>query len=99
MSLKRYARTQVLGLNFQYGTSTSIQMIREGVANGAIRTKKRVLAEGQRLDSIAAEEYGADSANDWWLIAAASNIGWVAQVPPGTILIIPDRRDVSELVG
>tara|TARA_B100000900_G_C20578856_1_gene716577 strand:- start:1979 stop:2272 length:294 start_codon:yes stop_codon:yes gene_type:complete len=55
--------------------------------NGDLRVTERVLEEGERLDTIAQEVYGASSM--WWLIAGASGIGWALQVPPGTLLRIP----------
>ena len=45
------------------------------------------LKESQRLDQLAAQQYGDPSY--WWVIAAASGIGWGLQCPPGTILRIP----------
>tara|TARA_Y100000591_G_C21489801_1_gene524537 strand:- start:51 stop:224 length:174 start_codon:yes stop_codon:yes gene_type:complete len=57
-----------------------------------------MLKEAQRLDTIAAESYG--DARLWWVIAAASNIGWGLQVPPGTKLSIPiDLAQIGDLVG
>ena len=49
--------------------------------------------ERKRLDHYAYEEYG-DRMN-WWIIAAASGIGWWLQCPPGTLLIIP--TDISQI--
>jgi hypothetical protein len=34
-----------------------------------------------------------------WLIAAASNIGWMLQVPAGTRIIIPKLSDVTKFTG
>ena len=63
-------------------------------AQAGIISVKYVLSEGQkRLDHYAYEEYG-DGMN-WWVIAAASGIGWWMQCPPGTLLIIP--TDISEI--
>tara|TARA_B100000287_G_scaffold402713_1_gene423892 strand:+ start:254 stop:550 length:297 start_codon:yes stop_codon:yes gene_type:complete len=53
----------------------------------SIQSSVRVLEEGERLDQLAGLFYGDGSL--WWIIAAASGIGWCAQVPPGTRLIIP----------
>ena len=36
----------------------------------------------------AAHAIGRDGMN-WWIIAAASGIGWWLQCPPGTLLAIP----------
>jgi len=97
MSVKRYARANILGLNKQYGTSRSVQVIRKGIDSGLIRFSSQILKEGQRLDTIAGEVYG--DAQLYWVIAAASNIGWTMQVPPSTILRIPNLSDVAELIG
>jgi nucleoid-associated protein YgaU len=97
MALRRYARSNILGINKQYGTSRAVQTIRKGIASGIIRFTTEVLREGQRLDSVAGAAYG--DAALYWVIAAASDIGWTMQVPPSTILRIPNLADISELVG
>jgi hypothetical protein len=45
------------------------------------------LKENQRLDHIAAQTYNDSTL--WWVIAAASGIGWSLQCPAGTMLRIP----------
>lgn len=95
--MRRYARTPVISFGKQYGTSTTIQAIRKNIDENNIRYDKIVLQDGQRLDSIAGEYYG--DAKLWWIIAAASNIGWMFQVPPGTLLTVPNLEDVSQYVG
>jgi len=57
------------------------------VVAGSIPAIFSKLTESQRLDVIAAQQYGDPSY--WWVIAAASGIGWGLQCPPGTILRIP----------
>ena len=69
------------------GTNTISNRIQKAVQDGVINVKTKILSEGERLDTIAALVYG-DSAY-WWIIAAASGIGWPLQVPPGTYLSIP----------
>jgi nucleoid-associated protein YgaU len=51
----------------------------------------------ERLDTIAGVAYG--DGRYWWVLAAASNIGWGLQVPPGTIIRIPDLSQVAALVA
>lgn len=97
MALSRYARSNILGINKQFGTSRAIQAIRNGITNGIIRFETQRVLEGQRLDSIAGEIYG--DGRLWWIIAAASEIGWATQVPPETVIRIPNLSDVSSLVG
>jgi len=50
-----------------------------------------------RLDQLAGQIYGNGSY--WWAIAAASDIGWGLQVPPGTRLLIPDIEQVMDAIG
>lgn len=93
----RYTNTPKIAGGRQYGTATSHSGIRRGVQQGSISAREHVLKEGERLDTVAAREYG--DARLWWLIAAASGIGWGLQVPPGTQLLIPtDLRQLSGLV-
>jgi len=60
-----------------------------GVMQGTIPFKAQKLKRGQRLDNISAEFYG--SSIYWWVIAAASGIGWGLQSPPGTIIRVPSN--------
>lgn len=97
--LKRYARTPILKGGQQYGTTNIVQRIREGISSGRIQIETiRTIKEGERLDSIAGKQYNGRS-DLGWVIAAASNIGWMLQVPPGTQIKIPRLADVTELVG
>ena len=59
-----------------------------------IASKVIVTESSKRLDHYAYEEYG-ESLN-WWIIAAASGIGWWLQVPAGTVLYIPTNLDEVE---
>lgn len=96
-NLRRYARTPVLVFGQKYGTSIAIPIIRENVKNGNIRYNDLVLQENERLDILAGQFYG--NGRLWWVIAAASEVGWGLQVPPGTLLRIPVIEDVSKYVG
>jgi hypothetical protein len=97
MTIRRYERTPVIGLNFRYGTSYAIPVIRAAVENGSIRTKELILLESERLDILAGKEYGDGSL--FWIIGAASNIGWCLQVPAGTRILIPSLKDIADIVG
>jgi nucleoid-associated protein YgaU len=93
----RYSSTPKIASGRQYGTATAHNSVRRGVQQGRISVREHVLKEGERLDTIAGREYG--NARLWWLIAAASGIGWGLQVPPGTQLLIPtDLRQLSGVV-
>jgi hypothetical protein len=55
------------------------------------------MKEDARLDVMAGREYG--DASLWWVIAAASNIGWGLQVPAGTRILIPATlSQIADLV-
>ena len=77
------------------GTNGAIQRIREAISQGTISTATTVIQESQRLDTIAGQRYG--DGRLWWVIAAASGIGWWLQVPPGTRLVIP--TDINQIKG
>ena len=90
MSMSRYAfspRVNSDGIP-AIGTSAISFKIYNAVLNGAIPCTFKTLTEKQRLDHIAGPLYG--SADLWWVIAAASEIGWGLQVPAGTVLRIPN---------
>jgi hypothetical protein len=97
MATSRYSFVpKILGRKL-YGTSTGASRIFFAVDSGALRYNTIILKENQRLDHIAAQNYG--SSGLWWIIAAASGIGWGLQVPPGTIIKIPtDTNLVFELL-
>lgn len=97
MSLRRYARAPILKSGLQYGTSNASRVIREALTGGTLQAQIYTLQEGERLDTVAGQFYG--DGRLWWVIAAASNVGWGLQVPPGTRLLIPDIVRVTELIG
>lgn len=98
MKIKRYSRAPVLAGGTMYGTSLAINVIKQAVDSNIVKTRVYTLQGAERLDTIAGREYG-DSSN-WWIIAAASGIGWSLQVPAGTRLIIPtDLNEINDLVG
>ena len=97
MTISRYARATKFGLNGRYGISYAIPAIRQNIQNGNIRYDTLTLSEGSRLDTIAGQVYG--DGRLWWVLAAASGIGYAPQVPPGTEILIPNLDDVSKYVG
>lgn len=97
MAFSRYTRTPVLALGEKYGTAEAIRVIREAIKNGTLKTREMVVHEKQRLDTIAGSIYG--DGRYYWILAATSNIGWGLQVPPGTIILVPEIDDISSLVG
>ncbi len=97
MTIRRYARSPILGVKSYYGTSFAIQAIRENIKNGNIRFDETVLEESERLDVMAGRIYGDGTL--WWILCSASSIAWVMQVPPGTKILIPNLEDVSRFTG
>ena len=89
----RYGRTKKYGIDYRYGTSFAISVIRKNIDNGNIRiVQEYSTKESERLDIIAGKKWG--NGRLWWVIAACSNIGWAPQVPPGTLIKIPNISDV-----
>tara|TARA_E500000331_G_C17189558_1_gene684219 strand:+ start:777 stop:1073 length:297 start_codon:yes stop_codon:yes gene_type:complete len=98
MAIRRNARTAVLNFGKQYGTGRAGIAIYTACKLGTITVTQRQIKDGERLDTIAGQVYG--DASLWWVIAAASGIGWNLQVPPGVVLSIPvDLNQVNMYVG
>lgn len=97
MALNRYSFVNKvsIGNNVTIATNNISLNIYRGANSGLIKTSKYVLQEGERLDMLSGKIYG--DSNYWWVIAAASGIGWALQVPPGTLLRIPDN--LGEAIG
>jgi len=94
----RYRGAPKLDLGSQYGTSRGIAAVRNAVNLGLIPIVDTVTVNGdQRLDHLAALYY--KDARFWWVLAAASDIGWGLQVPAGTIINIPDINAVASILG
>ena len=97
MALSRYRFSKKIRNGKYYGTSNVNAVIHKAVNNGSLDTSTIILAEGQRLDHIAMSSYG--NSDLWWVIAAASGIGWGLQVPAGTLIFIPnDINQVYSLI-
>ena len=68
-----------------YGTAQTSNAIYQAVL--ARRIKVIIARETDRLDVMAGIAYGDSTL--WWVIAAASGIGWGLQVPAGTVISVP----------
>jgi len=97
MTFSRYSRAPILNLGAQYGTSRAIAAVRAAVKSGQIGTRELVLRGADRLDTLAGTLYG--DGRYYWILAAASDIGWGLQVPAGTILRVPELGDIARLIG
>ena len=81
-----------------FATAQAVSAIRQSIKEGAIEVTETVFTESKRLDVLAGETYGDGTL--WWVIAAASNIGWGLQVPPGTKIVIPASiAQIAEIAG
>ena len=89
MSIGRYTFANRFNAGEGISNPRTSSKIFRAVETGQIPVTYTKLQGAQRLDSIAYEKYG--DASYWWIIAAASGIGWGLQVPPGTILRIPNN--------
>lgn len=93
MAISRYtfARRIPTGVS----ASRASYVIFKAVSNGAIPFKSIIMEEGRRLDQLSGEIYG--DAGYWWVLAAASGIGWGLQVPPGTLIRAP--TSLEKVIG
>ena len=97
MAFSRYSRTHILNDGRSYGTAQVANLIRRAVENNGIGFTSISLKESQRLDVIAGEHYG--DSRLWWVLAAASGIGWALQAPPGTRIVVPDLDSIGFLMS
>ena len=95
MALSRYSFVNKIRKNKYYGTSFASTAIFNAVESGTISTTSVTLKSMQRLDHISGQAYG--NSEYWWIIAAASGIGWGLQVPAGTIIRIP--KDLNKVIS
>jgi nucleoid-associated protein YgaU len=96
MAISRYANAPVMGFGQYLGTSNVISSIRAAIKSGALPVTTVIVRGRERLDTIAGEVYGDGKL--WWVLAAASNIGWGLQVPPGTVISVPELNAVMSFL-
>ena len=98
MALSRYSftsnSTNSLGENL-VSISNASPTIFKAIESGRINFSVHLLEEGERLDYLAGIYYGDSSF--WWVLAAASGIGYALQVPPGTVIRVPSS--IAEVFG
>lgn len=95
MAISRYSRDNLVSRGKAFGTAGGVNRIRQAMRQDLISVKQVTMNEDARLDVMAGREYG--DASLWWVIAAASNIGWGLQVPAGTRILIPTT--LSQIAG
>ena len=92
-AINRYENDPLIQSGKMLGTNSAIVAVRDGIASGQIAYQTTVLRGAQRLDVLAQRYYG--DGRLWWVIAAASGIGWWLQAPAGTRIVIP--TDINEI--
>ena len=98
MAFSRYSRDRLATDGKGLSTAQATRLIRDRIATGALLIQRTVIVtQGDRLDTLAGALYG--DSRYWWVLAAASNIGWGLQVPPNTIINVLDLKAVEGLVG
>ena len=97
MSLTRYGQSNLINNRKAIGTNMARVEVYNASQKGSISTETYITTQGDRLDKLAGSYYNDGTL--WWVIAAASGIGWWLQVTPGTVLKIPlDITEVYKLV-
>jgi len=93
MAYSRYENSPKINAGKQLGTSNSVMRIRAAIKAGSIPIVNEIVTTGaERLDILAGQIYG--DSRYWWILAAASDIGWGLQIPPDTVIKIPRLSDV-----
>lgn len=97
MSTNRYINDSQIKAGQQLGTAAAVVNVRAAIKAGLIPIVRTVIVTGaDRLDTLAGSIYG--DAKYWWVLAAASGIGWGLQVPPDTVISVPSLSDVDRYV-
>lgn len=97
MASSRYGNDSRLGLGTQLGSARAVLRIRNALKNGEILPSSQVIATGDdRLDTLAGSIYG--DGRLWWILAAASDIGWGMQIPPGTVIKAVSLEDLQKIL-
>lgn len=98
MSFSRYRRENRVSGGEKMQVAECLRTIRNAIKIGAIAPVSQVILTGNdRLDTLAGKIYG--DGTYWWVLAAASEIGWGLQIPPGTVINVLKLSDVEALVG
>ena len=87
--MRRYRNDRPIRGGRMLATASGMSNVRRAVRSGTLVTTKYTSKEGDRLDNLAAIYLG--DSRLWWVLAATSGIGWSLQLPPGTLIRIPDN--------
>ena len=94
--MRRYRKDTIIRGGKSYSSNRSAVKIRNAIDAGNLEVRVLTLGMYRRLDHLAYQYY--EDPSMWWVIAAASGIGWSLQVPPGTRIVIPIRKDQLEVL-
>ena len=94
--MRRDSGSQIIRAGKCRATSQAGTRIRKAIDSGYLTTSVIVIGASTRLDHIAWQVYGDSSM--WWVIAAASGIGWGMQIPAGTRVVVPKDKERIGLV-
>ena len=96
MAVSRYSRDPLILDRTTLRTASAFRLVRNAVKARKVSTTVIVLHGLGRLDDLAGKYYG--DGRYWWVIAAASHIGWGLQVPGGTNIVIPNLGQVLDII-
>ena len=97
MAISRYTFTKRIRKGQCISNTRASSKIFKACEAGVISCTTMRLSGAQRLDVLAFERYG--DASFWWIIAAASGIGYCLQASHGALIRIPNNlADVLRLV-
>lgn len=92
----RYDSDARINLGTQFSVARKVKSIRRAIRLGILPIENSLTLTGaDRLDSLSGSIYG--DARYWWVLAAASDIGWGLQVPPGTQINIVSINKLQQL--
>lgn len=94
--MRRYRKDRLIRGGKSFSTNRSAIKIRNAIDAGNLEIRVMTAGVYRRLDHLAHQYY--DDPSMWWVIAAASGIGWALQVPPGTRIVVPVRKDQLEIL-
>ena len=94
--MRRYSKDDIIRGGKSYETNKTAIKIRRAIKIGILDTQVITCGYLRRLDHIAYQYL--DDPSLWWVIAAASGIGWGLQVPAGSRLVIPFNRNQLETI-
>lgn len=98
MAISRYTVSPRIAFGTQHGTSNAVALIRSAIRRGSLPIIKTIVLTGvDRLDTLSGELYG--DSRYWWILAAASDVGWGLQCPVGTVINVVDLESVVKVMG